>query len=127
MKGLVENIIKVRIQNVYDEITEETKQELVIVKDRKTYIGALFLRKDPDDKLKKIIDEVVVDGSTMDVLLSAYNLKKKHDMIAKDDKTFKTMVHWQYVHGFSDDFYIEGYSYKDDTAYLAAINERSGK
>ena len=120
-------MVKVRIQEVYSSLLEESKEELVIVKDRKTYIGALFFRKDSDDKLKKIIDEVVVDGSTLDVLLSAYNLKKKHNMIAKDDKTFKTMVHWQYINGFSDDCYIESYSYKNDTAYLAALNERSGE
>lgn len=54
---------KVRIQNVYDEILEETKQELVIVKDRKTFIGALFLRRkngtNQERSLKKLLLKVL--------------------------------------------------------------------
>lgn len=112
---------KVRIQNVYDEILEETNQELVVVKDRKTFIGALFFKKEKWNKPRKIVEEVIVEGSALDVMLAAYNLMKKYNMTKKDDKTFKTMVHWQYINGFSDECITDGYKFKNDTEYLASL------
>lgn len=66
--------VKVRIQKVFDDITKETKQELVVVNGKKTFIGALFFKKEEWNKPKKIVEELVVEGSALDVMLAAYNL-----------------------------------------------------
>ena len=112
--------VKVRIQKVFDDITKETKQELVVVNGKKTFIGALFFKKKEWNKPKKIVEELVVEGSALDVMLAAYNLMKKYDMIAKDDKTLKTMLHWQFINGFSDEM-LDGYKYKTDSEFLASL------
>ena len=112
--------VKVRIQKVFDDITKETKQELVVVNGKKTFIGALFFKKEEWNKPKKIVEELVVEGSALDVMLAAYNLMKNHDMIAKDDKTLKTMLHWQFINGFSDEM-LDDYKYKTDSEFLASL------
>ena len=72
------------------------------------------------DVLQDNIEEIEVEGSVLEIMLVAYNLKKKHDMIAKDDKTLQTMLHWQHVNGFSDEIF-DTYRYKNDTEYLASL------
>ena len=66
----------VRIANVYDNILEETTKKLVVVKDRKTYIGALFFKKDKEEEVKKVHDRTEVDGTALDIVLAAYDLLK---------------------------------------------------
>lgn len=111
----------IKIANVYDTILEETKKELVVIKDRKTYIGALFFRKEETEVVKKVFDRVDIDGSAFDAMIAAYHLMKKHDRIAKDDKTLKTMMHWQYVNGLTDEMLLDGYKFKNDTELLENI------
>ena len=110
----------VRIQSVYNETLEKGKQDLVIEANEKVYVGALFFGQDEDDVLQDIIEEIEVEGSVLEIMLVAYNLKKKHDMIAKDDKTLQTMLHWQHVNRFSDEIF-DTYRYKNDTEYLASL------
>lgn len=111
----------VRIANVYDEILEETTKELVVVANRKSFVGALFFRKEKWEKVKKVIDKVDVEGSALDIVLAAYNLKKKYGMLAKDDKTLQSMAHWQFVNGLTDEW-IDMHLYKNDTEFLASLN-----
>jgi hypothetical protein len=94
---------KVRIQRVHDQILNETRNELVVVRNRRSYIGTLFFEKETWEKTGTIIEEVIVDGSTSEILIAAYKLLKKHNMLASDGQTFKTMMHWQFVNGFSND------------------------
>lgn len=110
----------IRIANVYDDILEETRKELVVVKDRKTYIGALFFRKNEWEKVTKVFDRIDIEGSALDAMLAAYELKKKHGLLAKDDKTLLCMMHWQYVNGLTDDL-ITRCGFKNDTEFLATI------
>ena len=111
----------IRIANVYNTILEETKKELVIVKDRKTYIGKLFFKKDESEMVKKVFERIDFEGSAQDAMVVAYNLLKKYDMLAKDDKTLKTMLHWQYTNGLTDDIISVGYRYNTDTELLVSI------
>lgn len=113
----------VRIANVYDSLLEETKKDLVVVKDRKTYIGALFFRKEEWETVKKVFEKVEVEGSALDIILAAYKLRQKHGLVAKDDKSLLTMLHWQHVNGLTDEILTEQYSYDSDTAYLASLKE----
>ena len=111
----------IRIANVYNTILEETKKEIVIVKDRKTYIGALFFKKDETEVVKKVFDRVDFEGSAQEAMVKAYHMMKEHGLTKKDDKTLKTMLHWQYVNGLTDEMCNIGYKFKTDTELLASI------
>lgn len=108
----------IKIQNVYDEILEETTPELVITSGKKTFIGALFFPREKWEKPRKVLEQIEAEGEPLKILLDAYDLLKRHNMTKADDKTFQTMVHWQYVNGFSDEMATENYKYKNDTEYL---------
>lgn len=108
----------IRIANVYDTILEETEKEIVIVKDRKTYIGALFFKKDETQVVKKVFERIDFDGSAQDAMIKAYHMMKSHGLTKKDDKTLLTMLYWQYVNGLTDEI-CETWNFKNDTEFLA--------
>lgn len=108
----------IRIANVYDTILDETTKEIVIVKDRKTYIGALFFKKDETEIVKKIIERIEFEGNAQDAMIIAYNLMKKHGMTKH--KTLLTMLHWQHVNGLTDEM-SNAYGFDSDEAFLASI------
>lgn len=110
--------VTLKIQNVYDDILEETKPALVLEKGKKVYIGALFFEKESWEMRRNVIEKAEVSGSMTEILLTAYEMMKRHGMTKKDDKTLQTMAHWQYVNGVSDEMMIENYSYKNDTEYI---------
>jgi hypothetical protein len=110
----------IRIANVYSDILEETRKEIVIVKDRKTYIGALFFKKDADETVKKVFERVDFEGTAAEAMVIAYNMMKEHGLTKKDDKTLKTMLHWQHVNGLTNECILAGYHYKTDTELLAS-------
>lgn len=110
----------IRIANVYDTILEETKKTIVIVKDRKTYIGALFFRKDETEQVKKVFEKVEFEGSARDAMIKAYYMMKNHNLLAKDDKTLTCMLHWQYINGLTDEF-CNAIGFKNDTEFLASL------
>lgn len=112
----------IRIADVYCEILEESKKELVIVKNHKTYVGALFFEKDPWEKVKKVYDRVDIDGSAVDIMVEAYGMLKAHGMLKRD--TLQTMVHWQSVNGLTDEMIVEGYECKDDEELLSILREK---
>lgn len=112
----------IRIADVYCEILEESKKKLVIVKNHKTYVGALFFEKDPWEKVKKVYDRVDIDGTAVDILVEAYELLKAHGMLTKD--TLQTMAHWQYVNGLTDEMITDGYGCKDDEELLNIFKEK---
>lgn len=112
--------ISIRIANVYDTLLEETKKEIVIVKDRKTYVGALFFRKDETEVVKKVFEKIEFEGNAQEAMIKAYQMMKEHGLIAKDDKTLKTMLHWQYMNGLTDEI-VCTYGFKNDTEYLASL------
>lgn len=118
------NMSEIRIQNVYDKILEKTVPELVIKKDNKTFIGPLFFEMEDWEKPDKIIDKVKVEGTVLEQLIEAYFLMKKHNMIANDNKTFATMLHWQFVNGFSDETFGELYIGKNDMQIIDALISR---
>ena len=108
----------IRIANVYDAILEETTKEIVIVKDRKTYIGALFFKKDETQLVKKVIERIDFEGNAQGAMVTAYNLMKKHGMAKRD--TLKTMMHWQFINGMTDEM-STAYGFKSDEEFLASI------
>ena len=110
----------IRIANVYDTILEESKKDIVIVKDRKTYIGALFFKKDETQVVQKVFERVDFEGNTLDAMIKAYHMMKNHGLTAKDDKTLLTMLHWQYVNGLTEEM-CNAYDFKTDTDFLASI------
>lgn len=111
----------IRIANVYDTILEETKKEIVIVKDRKTYIGALFFQKDEHQIVRKVFERIDFEGGAQDAMVKAYHMMKAHGLTAKDDKTLKTMMHWQHVNGLTDEMLLDGYKFQNDTEFLVSI------
>ena len=112
----------VKIAKVYNTILEETKTDLVIEKDNKTYIGALFFEAEEHETITEIIEEQQIEGTPAAIILTAYFMKKKYNLLAKDNKTLQVMAHWQHVNGFSDEMFINSYSCKNDTEFLATFN-----
>lgn len=108
----------VKIANVYNEILEETNEELVVEKDGKVFLGALFFQVEEWEKVQDTIDEVVVDGNALDIVMAAYELKEKHGMLAKDGKSLMTMLHWQYTNGVTDEMFIDSYRCKNDQEFI---------
>lgn len=112
---------EIRIQNVYDKILEKNIPELVIKKDNKTFIGPLFFEIEDWEKPNKIIEKVKAEDTVLEQLIEAYYLMKKHNMTANDDKTFATMLHWQFVNGFSDETFGELCIGKNDTQIIDTL------
>lgn len=84
-----------------------------------TFVGALFWEPDAEDEVVEILDELVLSDVNIDeYLIRSYRLMKKWGRVASDDMTLKTMMHWQFVNGFSD-YYLDGYYYKSDSDYFA--------
>lgn len=110
----------VGIAKVYDTILEETKERLVIVKDNETFIGALFFKQAEWDIINEYVEQVEVDGSVLDIILKAIELKKKYNLKVYPT-TIKTMIHWQHVNGFSNELFIDAYSYENDIEYLKSL------
>ena len=110
----------IRIANVYNTLLAENRKELVIVKDHKTYVGTLFFKKDETDVVKKVFERVEFEGSAQDAMIKAYNMMKEHDLLAKDDKTLITMLHWQWINGLTNEI-SNVYGFKTDTEFLASF------
>ena len=114
----------VKIQLVKDTILEETKKKLVVTRGRKSFIGALFFEKESWDVMGRVIEKKEIEGGALDVVLACYEMKKRHGMIAKDNKSFLTMAHWQHVNGLTDEI-LNFYDCKDDSEALAKIGAES--
>lgn len=113
----------VKIANVYSRILEEAKPELVVYVNNKIYIGVLFFeRTDGDDEIQDDIDGFDYNGDVKGLLVKIYGLLKKHNMIANDDKTFKTMAHWQDINGLTKESMCDLgiYEYNTDTELFNA-------
>lgn len=108
----------VMIAEVYDNILGELEKRLIIFHDGKVYKGCLFFPLDGNDMIMKVISVNYVDGSVWDVMMEAYTSLKVNEMLAKDGKTLMTMLHWQYVNGFSDEMFTDVYGYSNDNEYI---------
>lgn len=108
----------VMIAKVYNTILGETKKKIIFFRDGKVFEGALFFPMDAEDLIMEVISVKYVDGTVWDVMLEAYTSMKVYGMLAKDDNTLKTMLHWQNINGFSDEMFIDAYGCKNDTEYL---------
>lgn len=113
----------VKICRIYDEILNEERTDVLFDANGKQYLGALFFEKEKYEKVKAVLEEAVLDTDVGTIMLTAYEMMKRFGRIAEDDKTFKTMVHWQFMNGFSDDMLsaFKAYSYKTDTELFEAI------
>lgn len=119
---------EIRIQEVYDTILKETKLDLVIVRNDRIYIGALFFIKEEYQVLKDVLDRITLSDEPSEredimaehICLVCYALKEKHNMLAKDDKSLLTMLHWQFVNTLTSATHIDCYEYSCDTDYLKA-------
>lgn len=111
----------IKIANVYSTILEETTKELVIEANNKTYIGALFFEP-IDEVVKESIQETSFEGSALELMITAYKMLKDNDMLASDDRTFHTMVHWQYMNHLTNDLISElkTYKYRTDSEVFNA-------
>lgn len=105
----------IKIQDVYNSILDETKPQLVVVKGAydKCFVGPLFFEIDAFECLKGDAHKYVVieEPTGADIVIAAYELLKEFDMLNKD--TLKTMAHWQYMNGVTNNLYSE--CYKDIT------------
>ena len=111
------------IANIFDQILEETEKDLIVIKDGKIFRGALFFELDKEyEEIAEILDKVEVEGSALDIIMEAYKLKKKHNLLKGDNMTLKTMLHWQFINGLTDEMFTYGYGYKNDNELLAHIN-----
>ena len=108
----------VMIAKVYNTTLGETRKRIIFFRDGRVFEGALFFPMDAEDLIMEIISVKYVNGTVWDVMMEAYSSMKINGMLAKDDKTLQTMLHWQHVNGFSDEIFIDAYRFKTDTAYL---------
>lgn len=112
---------EIRMQEVYDTLLRETRLDLVVVKNEKTYIGPLFFEQLESEVLKDVVDKInLSDDTAMHICLVCYALKEKHNMLASDDKTLLTMLHWQFINGLTKETVAQIYSYSTDTDYFIA-------
>ena len=98
----------VMIAKTYDTILGTTKKNLVVYRD----LSATHM-------ITEVIASKYVEGTTWDIIEEAYYQLKVNGMLAKDDSTLLTMLHWQYINGFSSEMFIDIYEVKNDTEYLA--------
>ena len=98
--------MKIRIQNVRNELLEETKKQLVVVKNHNTYVGCLFFRKDEDEHLGKVFDEVIVEDEE-NAIEEMIKLLANHDMLASDGKTEATIRHWGWINNLFDEMHYQ--------------------
>ena len=115
MKKIYANVM---IAKVYSTILGDLKKKLVVFRDGKVFEGALFWPMDSEDMIMEIVSVNHVEGSVWDVMLEAYAALEVNGMLAKDDSTLKTMLHWQHVNVFSDEMFIDAYGTKNDTEYF---------
>lgn len=108
----------VMIAKVYDTILGELKKKLIVFKDGRVFEGALFWPMDALDMIMEVVSVNHVEGTVWDVICEAYGALKVNGMLAKDDQTLKTMLHWQHVNGFSEEIFIDAYGTKNDTEYI---------
>ena len=105
----------IKIATIHNELLEEDTLDVVFEAGEVTYIGALFFKKDDIEEITEVLEEKTVNGSVLEVILTAYEMMKAHDLIAEDDQTLKTMLHWQYINGFSRDMISEACPYRHET------------
>lgn len=98
--------MKIRIQNVRSKLLEETKKKLVVVKNHKTYVGCLFFRKNEDDRLGKVFDEVIIEDDET-AIEEMMKLLAKHNMIASDGKTEVTIRHWGWINDLFNEMHYQ--------------------
>lgn len=115
MKKIYANVM---VAKIYNTIVGDIKKRLVVFKDGRVFEGALFWPMDADDMIMEIVSVNHVEGTVWDVMIEAYASLKANGMLAKDDQTLKSMLHWQHVNGFSDEMFIDAYGTKNDTEYF---------
>ena len=108
----------VMIAKVYNTILGELKKELVVFTEGKVFEGPLFWPMEDDDMIIEVVSVNHVEGTVWNVMMEAYALLKVNGMLAKDDSTLLTMLHWQHVNGFSNEMFIDAYGVKSDTEYI---------
>lgn len=97
--------MKIMIADVKSNILDEVTKQLVVFRNNKMYFGALFWEP-IDETIVNVIEtrELNNDATTLTILSTAYKLVEKHNMLAKDGKTYSTMCHWAYINGLVDDY-----------------------
>ena len=118
--------VNIAIVTIHSHILEEDKDDFVIFcNDGKVFRGALFFPLDADEMIvaTKEIKHLETDN-VWDIMHTAYQMLKSHDMLARDDKTLHCMLHWQHVNGFSDEMFTDIYGTKNDTEYLAMVEDK---
>lgn len=108
----------VMIAKVYNNIIGEMDKRLIVFRDGKVYEGALFFPLDADDMIMEIVSINHVEGTVWDVMNEAYAVLKVNGMLAKDEKTLLTMLHWQYINGFSKEMFLDIYKVDTDEEYI---------
>ena len=117
-------VANIMIAKVYNTILGEMKKRIIFFrKDGKAFEVALFFPLEAYDMIMEVVSVNHVKGSVWNVMLEAYAILKANGMLAKDDKTLHTMLHWQHVNGFSDEMFIDCYGTKNDTEYLKLRRE----
>ena len=114
----------VMIAKVYSNILGTLKKTLLVFKDGEVFEGTLFSPMDTDGMIIEVVSVNHVEGTVWDVMIEAYTTLKINGMLARDDSTLKTMLHWQHVNGFSDEMFIDAYGVENDTVYLRIKREK---
>ena len=115
----------VMIAKVYNTILGEMRKTLVVFKEGKVYESALFWPMEIEEMIMEVVSVKHVEGTVLDVMLEAYSELKINDMLAKDDRTLQVMLHWQYIHGFSEELFTDVYGTENDTEYLEKIRKEN--
>ena len=94
----------VKVAEVYSNILEESKLELVVIRGTETFVGGLFFKQDEDDEIREVVDEVDVDGTVEEIIDMCFYLRWRNDILHnRDGKCMSSMRHWQFMNGFSDE------------------------
>lgn len=95
----------IKVAKVYSAILGEERIEVIFERKGREFWGALFWEKDEDNVVKEVIETVEINAcyesnEVLNSIQKYIELSIKHGRKVYND-TLSTMLHWQYVHGFS--------------------------
>lgn len=111
-------MLEMRLVLVNNKYTGESKKQVMFINnDGSAFHGALFWRHDDEVKMcnrvRRILDTYFLDCTDLKSRFSSMIAKyiewcKENDIKVFDD-TPRTMLHWQFMNGFSE-FYFDKYA-----------------
>lgn len=87
---------------VYNEILENSRIEILFLKDEKIFSGALLFKLEQDDKIVKHQKTEIIEYTNENELMEKTIKFYKENAIKVFRTTEESMHHWQYMNGYTN-------------------------